>query len=56
MYLNRKIRDLEREVQINKTETIKGATVAAKAGKELDIVGATTCPSGVAAVGSLMAG
>ena len=37
MYLKGKIQILEREVQINKPKTNKGATVAAKAQKELDI-------------------
>ena len=37
MYLKAKIQVLERDVQINKTETNKSARVAAKAKKQLDI-------------------
>ena len=37
MYLKKKTRDLDREVQISNTETDKRATAASKAPKELDI-------------------
>ena len=37
MYFRGKIQALEREIQINKTETNNSATVAAKAQKDLNI-------------------